>query len=90
MKDMERIKLDRDYVESIIPTTKTIKEMANLCNCSVDKIRSFMRENGLYKYYCEKHKLKYNPEIENRKCIVCGDNTDIHKFNGLLYCKRHF
>lgn len=90
MKNMTRIKLDRDYVESIIPKTKTIKEIADLCGCSVGKIRSYMRENGLYKYYCEQHNLKYDPEIENRKCVICGDKTDTHKFHGEIYCKRHF
>lgn len=90
MRGMERIKLDRDYVESIIPTTKTIGEMADLCNCSVGKIRDFIRENGLYKYYCDQHKIKYNPEFDHLVCQVCGDKTGIHKFNGLPYCKRHF
>lgn len=90
MRGMERIKLDRDYVKSIIPTTRTMGEMAKLCNCSESKLLSFIRENGLYKFYCDQHGLKYNPEIENIRCQVCGDNTDIHKFNGIYYCKRHF
>ena len=90
MEHLTRIKLDRDYVKSIIPKTKTIKEMAKLCECSESKLRSFIRENGLYKYYCEEHHIKYNPEVENLKCSVCGDNTDIHKLKGTPYCKRHY
>lgn len=87
---MTRILLDRDYVQSIIPTTKTIKEMATICNCSVNKIRDFLRENGLYKYYCEEHNLKYNPKYENLQCQVCGSKIGVHKFQEILYCKRHF
>lgn len=90
MKHLTRIKLDRDYVKNIIPKTKTLKEMTQLCGCSESKLRSFIRENGLYKYYCEEHHIKYNPKIENLKCSVCGDNTDIHKLKGTPYCKRHF
>lgn len=37
MTVMERIKFDREYVKSIIPKTKTIKEMVALCHCSDDK-----------------------------------------------------
>lgn len=90
MKNMARIKLDRDYVESIIPTTKTLKEMAKLCKCSEDKLRHFIRENGLYKYYCEEHHIKYNPEYENQKCSICGSNIGIEKYHGIVYCKRHY
>lgn len=90
MEHLTRIKLDRDYVESIIPQTKTIGEMAKLCNCSKDTLRNFIRANGLYKYYCEQHEIKYNPEYENLKCEVCGDNLNITRFHGIPYCKRHY
>ena len=90
MKNMERIKLDRDYVKSIIPTTKTIKEMAELCGCCKDKMRHFIIENGLYKYYCEQHKIKYNPQIEELKCDACGSKIGIIRYHGTPYCKRHY
>lgn len=90
MEHLQRIKLDRDYVKSIIPETKTLKEMAKLCECGEDKLRKFMKSNGLFKYYCEEHHIKYNPENDNLKCSVCGDNTDIQKFKGIPYCKRHY
>lgn len=90
MEHLTRIKLDRDYVKSIIPQTKTIGEMAELCNCCKDTLRNYMRANGLYKYYCEQHELKYKPEYEELKCEVCGDNSNITKFRGVSYCKRHY
>lgn len=90
MRDMTRIKLDRDYVESIIPKTKTLKEMTQLCGCSEDKLRQFIRANKLYKFYCEQHHIKYDPEYENLKCEICGNNTDVQRFHGIPYCKRHY
>lgn len=87
---MKRLKLDRDYVQSIIPQTKTIQEMVELCNCSQSSLISFMRENGLYKYYCEQHNLKYNPIFEALKCQICSDNTDVKRLHGIPYCKRHY
>lgn len=90
MKHLTRIKLDRDYVKSIIPKTNTLREMAELCGCGEDKLRKFMKANGLYKYYCEEHNIKYNPENDNLKCFVCGDNTDVQRFKGVPYCKRHY
>lgn len=90
MNNMARIKLDRDYVKSIIPSTTTIQEMADLCGCSKDKLRKYMKSNGLYKYYCENHNIKYRPENDNLTCSVCGDNTDVQKFHGVCYCKRHY
>ena len=90
MEKLTRIKLDRDYVKSIIPKTKTIGEMAKLYNCSKDKLRNFMRENGLYKEYCEQHHLKYNPAIESFVCSICGDNTAVQRLHGIAYCKRHY
>lgn len=90
MEHLTRKKLDRDYVKSIIPETKTIKEMAELCGCSKDTLRNFIRANGLYKYYCEQHGLKYNPEYDKLKCEVCGDNSNIIRFHGVPYCKRHY
>ena len=90
MEKLTRIQLDRDYVESIIPTTKTLKEMAKLCGCSQDKLRKFMKANNLFKYYCEQHHIKYNPENDNLKCTVCGSNKDVQKFHGTPYCKRHY
>ena len=90
MEHLTRIKLDRDYVESIIPTTETLQEMAKLCGCSEQKLRDFIRENGLYKYYCEEHNIKYNPSYEKMVCSECGSNKGIHKFHGTPYCKRHY
>lgn len=90
MEKMTRIKLDRDYVQNIIPTTKTLKEMAQLCNCSTGKMRSFLLENKLYTYFCEQHHIKHDPALETLVCSVCGDNTGIHKFHGIPYCKRHY
>lgn len=90
MGKLTRIQLDRDYVKSIIPTTKTIAEMAKLCNCSKDKIRNYLRENGLYKYYCEEHHIKYNSEFDNLKCSECGSNVGMVRYHGTPYCKRHY
>lgn len=90
MENLTRIKLDRDYVESIIPTTKTLKEMTKLCGCSEDKLRQFMKSNGLFKYYCEEHHIKYNPQNDGMVCECCGDNTDVQRFHGTPYCKRHY
>lgn len=90
MEHLTRIKLDRDYVKSIIPQTKTLKEMAELCHCSESKLRSFIRENDLYKYYCEQHHINYNPIIETFICSICGDRTDVQRLHGTPYCKRHF
>ena len=90
MGKLERIKLDRDYVQSIIPTTKTLKEMAQLCNCSINKMRGFLLENKLYAYFCDQHHVKYDPTLETLVCSVCGDNTGIHRFHGTPYCKRHY
>lgn len=90
MGDMTRIKLNRDYVESIIPITKTIKEMAQLCGCSVSKLRGFLKENDLFQYYCEQHHRKYNPETDNLACSVCGSKTDVRNYKGIPYCKRHY
>lgn len=90
MGKLTRIQLNRDYVKSIIPTTKTLKKMAELCGCSESKLRHFMKENGLFKYYCEEHHIKYNPENDNLKCEICGDNTNVQRLHGVPYCKRHF
>ena len=90
MNHLTRIKLDRDYVESIIPTTKTLKEMTELCGCSSDKLRDFMKENGLYKYYCDQHHIKYNKGSDELKCVECGSNVGMQRFHGVPYCKRHY
>jgi len=90
MEHLTRIKLDRDYVKSIIPQTKTLKEMGVLYGCSTSKLRAFIRENGLYKYYCDQHHKKYDPQIETLTCTICGDNIGIHRLHGIPYCKRHF
>lgn len=90
MGKLTRIQLDRDYVKSIIPQTKTIKEMADLCGCGADTLRQFMRSQGLYKYYCEQHNIRYNPANDGLKCFVCGDNTCVQKYQGIPYCKKHY
>ena len=90
MGKLTRKPLDKNYVESIIPKTKTLKEMAELCGCGCDKLRKYMKSNGLYKYYCEEHHIKYNPENDNMVCSECGDNTDVQRLHGIPYCKRHY
>ena len=90
MEHLTRIKLDRDYVKSIIPQTKTLKEMSELCGCGTDKLRKFMRANDLYKYYCEEHHIKYNSYNDGLTCAACGDKTDVQRFHGTPYCKRHY
>jgi len=89
MKDMERIKIDKGFVEKQIPLTKTLKELADICGCGKDKIRHFIIDNGLYQYYCKQHHIKYDPSKENRKCCVCGYDKNISTVKGLPYCKRH-
>lgn len=90
MRDKERIKIDKGFVEKQIPLTKTLKELANLCNCGTDKMRHFIIDNGLYKYYCEQHNISYDPEKEKMTCAVCGFNKDINKYKGIPYCKKHY
>jgi hypothetical protein len=90
MDHLTRIKLDRDYVKSIIPQTKTFGEMVKLCGCSENKLRDYIRENGLYKYYCEQHHIPYDPTIEEKCCTVCGSKTGLQSYHKIPYCKRHF
>lgn len=90
MEHLTKIKLDKNYIETIIPQTKTLKEMADLCDCSSDKLRKYMKTHGLYKYYCEQHHIKYNEQNDNLICEICGDKTDVQRFHGIPYCKRHF
>ena len=89
MEHMERKKLDRGFVEEQIPLTKTIKELAKNCGCGTDKMRHFLIDNGLYKYYCEEHNIPYDPtKEENRICSVCGYNQYVQLLKGVPYCKR--
>lgn len=90
MEHMERIKLDKGFVEEQIPLTKTLKELAEKCGCGRDKMRHFLYDNGLYKYFCEIHNIKYDPSKEDRKCSICGYDKDITSLYGQLYCKRHY
>ena len=90
MEHMERIKLDRGFVEEQIPLTKTLKELAGLCGCGTDKMRHYLYDNGLYKLFCETHNRKYDPTKENRQCSICGYNKDVRNLFGKLYCKRHY
>ena len=90
MEHMERIKLDKGFVEEQIPLAKTLKELAEKCGCCRDKMRHFLYDNGLYKLYCETHNKKYDPSKENRKCSICGYDKDVRYLYGQLYCKRHY
>lgn len=90
IKDMERIKLDKEFVKKQIPLVKNIKELAALCDCGTDKVRHFIIDNGLYKYYCEQRKIPYDSSKENQKCSICGEAKQIIKLKGICYCKRHF
>lgn len=90
MEHLTKIQLDKEYVSKVIADTTSIKEIAEVCNCSVSKIRTYIRENGLYKFYCEQHNKPYNPKIETMVCSVCGDNTGLVNYHGVTYCKRHY
>lgn len=85
----ERIKLNYDDVKNAICLYKTQPEMAKALGCGVDKLRTYMREVGLYKTYCEVHSVPYR-EIPVSPCIVCGETRNTHKFKGSYYCKRHY
>ena len=60
MEHLTKIMLDENYIRQIIPQTKTLKEMADLCKCSQDKLRKYMKAHGLYKYYCEQHNIPFH------------------------------
>jgi hypothetical protein len=92
MKDMERIKLDYDTVKEKIVQTKNRKELAKSLNCGTDKVITFIKENGLYKFYCEhRDNIKYNPKNDIiHLCCICGNNHYVKKLNNKFYCKKHY
>lgn len=87
---MERIKLDKDFVKEQIPLVKNLQELATMCNCGKDKLRKFIIDNGLYKYYCEQRHLPYDSTKENNICAICGEAKNVSKLKGTYYCKRHY
>lgn len=74
----------------MILKTKNSKELSKACGCGRDKILHFIRENGLYEYYCQVRHIPYNPALENLKCCVCGSTHDVNKIKGDYYCKKHY
>jgi len=90
MEHRDRIKLDKEFVKKQIPLTKNMVDLAKVCGCGKDKMRHFIFDNGLYKYYCETHNKKYNPAKEDRKCCICGYDKGIERLHGQPYCKRHY
>lgn len=86
----QRKPLVYDEVRELIYSCKSQVEMAEKLHCSKHKVSDFIRESGLYKEYCEAHNLPYNAEYANRVCSVCGDNTGLHRYKGVDYCKRHY
>lgn len=64
--------------------------MAVQLHCSEQKLFDYLKESGLYKEYCEAHKIQYNENVVNRSCSVCGDKTGVQKYKGIDYCKRHY
>ena len=90
INDMERIKLDKEFVIKQIPLVKNLQELATMCHCGKDKLRKFIIDNGLYKYYCEQRHLRYDPNKENNVCAICGESKNISRLKGIFYCKRHY
>lgn len=86
----ERIHLDKEKVIYAITHTKNRKELSEMCNCGVNKIIDFIRENNLYKYYCEQRNIKYDSDKDLHACEICGSIHGVHRLNGIYYCKKHY
>ena len=72
ISNYERIKLDYDLVKEQIPLHKNQTSLAKYFNCGADKLRQFLNETDLYKYYCDIHKTSYKPR-EKLECCICGE-----------------
>lgn len=89
ISEYERIKLNYDLVKEQIPLHKNQPSLAKHFNCGTDKLRQFLNESDLYKYYCDVHKVPYKPR-KKLECCICGKTKDIHNFEGKSYCKKHY
>ena len=85
----ERVKLNYNDVKNAICLYETQPQIAKALGCGVDKLRTYMRENGLYKMYCETHSVPYR-EVPVSPCIVCGETRNTRRFKENHYCKRHY
>ena len=54
MKDMERIKLDKEEVYNAILSTKTTKELIKTIGHSKDKVMDFIKHNFFVKFHIKK------------------------------------
>jgi len=89
MINYERIKLNKDIVLLNLKQSKSLPQFASFCKCGKDKIRTFVKENGLYKEYCKQFNLKYKKPIIY-VCEICENDKSVKKLNGHYYCKKHY
>lgn len=90
LNNMERIILDYDFVKEQILNSRNREELAKLCGCGVDKVITFIRDNGLYEFYCSQRGVKYDPSRERKKCSECNETKNVRNLRGIPYCKRHY
>ena len=89
MKDMERVKLDKEEVYNAILSTKTTKELIKTIGHSRDKVIDFIKHNDLYKIYCEHYKIPYK-ENYLIPCCICGSTNQVSCLKNKMYCKKHY
>lgn len=89
MKDMEKVKLDKEEVYNAILSTKTTKELIKTIGHSRDKVIDFIKHNDLYKIYCEHYKIPYK-ENYLIPCCICGSTNQVRCLQNKMYCKKHY
>ena len=86
---MERIKLDYTFVKNAILTSNSLPQIAEKCSCGKCKVRTYIKENGLYQLYCEHLKIPYKEYIPI-ECEICGSTHNVNALHGKYYCKKHY
>lgn len=85
----ERIKLTKEEVLKNLKQSNNLSQLTEMCGCGRNKIRAFVKDNGIYKEYCEQLNIKYVEPII-RQCEICGNTKTINSLNGHYYCKKHY